>query len=156
MRRKGMVFAILVTALLVLYCIVIVGRGVELIRTQEPLAVGMGIAVLVLPVLIGWLTVREWMLAGQVQDMADELALQNALPVDDLPRSASGRIDKTVARERFATFQKQTEDAPHDWRAWYNLAFAYDAAGDRAGARGALRTASRLYRTNPQARVQSN
>ena len=146
MRRKGLVFAILVSLLLMAYCVLIIGRGVALIRTQNAVGIGIGIAVLLLPLVIGWVMVREWMLAGRVQAMADELAMQQALPVDDLPRSASGRIDKSVARERFTTYQKATEAEPQDWRNWYNLAFAYEAAGDRSNARAALRRAAALYR----------
>jgi hypothetical protein len=78
--------------------------------------------------------------------MADALAAEGALPVDDLPRSPGGRIDREVARERFGAARADVEAAEDDWRAWYRLAFAYDAAGDRKAARAALRTASRLHR----------
>ncbi len=66
--------------------------------------------------------------------------------MDDLPRSPGGRVDREAARERFGTARDAVEAVPDDWRTWYHLAFAYDAAGDRKAARGALRTASRLHR----------
>ena len=78
--------------------------------------------------------------------MADELAAADELPVDDLPRSPGGRIDRAAAREAFEPARERAEAQPDDWRSWYHLAFAYDAAGDRRRARESLRTASRLHR----------
>src|SRR5690349_11383689 len=138
--------AVAVTALLAIYLGVVLSRGVALVRTGEPAAVVMGLAVLVLSLLVLWLVAREWILAGRVQRMADELAAADALPVDDLPRSPGGRIDRTAARAAFEEFRERTEANPDDWRSWYHLAFAYDAAGDRKQARASLRTASRLHR----------
>ena len=93
-----------------------------------------------------WLVAREWRLAVDVQRMADELAAADELPVDDLPRSPGGRIDRAAAREAFEPARALAEAEPDDWRSWYHLAFAYDAAGDRRRARESLRTASRLHR----------
>ena len=39
----------------------------------------------------------------------------------------------------------QTEAAPEDWRTWFRLALAYDAAGDRTRARAAARHAVALH-----------
>jgi Flp pilus assembly protein TadD len=39
----------------------------------------------------------------------------------------------------------QAEAAPEDWRSWYRLALAYDAAGDRTRARAAARHALALH-----------
>jgi hypothetical protein len=90
---------------------------------------------------------REWLLAIDVQRMADRLAERGELPVDDLPRSPGGRVDREAALEAFGTVRAEAEQAaPDDWGAWYRLAFAYDAAGDRRAARAALRTASRIHR----------
>ena len=38
-----------------------------------------------------------------------------------------------------------TEASPEDWRAWFRLALAYDAAGDRTRGRSAARHALELY-----------
>lgn len=139
--------ALLLTGLLALYLVAVAGRGVALIGTGEPVAVALGVAVLVLPVLGGALVLREWQLATAVQAMADALAASGALVVDDLPRSAGGRIDRAAADARFATARARVEAAPQDWAAWFHLGFAYDAARDRRRAREALRTAARLRRT---------
>jgi Flp pilus assembly protein TadD len=78
--------------------------------------------------------------------MADALASTGELPVDDLPRSPGGRIDRAAADAAFEERRAAVERAPDDWRAWYHLAFAYDAAGDRRRARETLRRASSMFR----------
>ncbi|WP_245862248.1 hypothetical protein [Sanguibacter antarcticus] len=133
------------TLLLTLYIWQIAGRSSALVSTGEPLAVGIGIGVLILPVLAVGLIAREWRLGMMVQRMADELAAQGALPVDDLPRSPGGRIDRAAADAAFETARRRVEAEPESWAAWYHLAFAYDAARDRRRARSSLRTAARFY-----------
>lgn len=139
--RRSLLGALAITALIVLYLVAVAGRAVALIGTGEPVAVGLGTAVLVLPLLGVWLLVREWTLAVRVQAMADELAAAGRLPVDDLPRTPSGRVERAAADEAFVRARADVEDSPEDWEAWFRLGFAYDAARDRRRAREALRTA---------------
>ena len=147
--RRAVLPAAALTALLVLYLVVAGARGVALVGTGEPVAVALGLAVLVLPVLGLVLVGREWWLAVAVQRMADELGRRGALPVDDLPRSPGGRVDRAAADAAFEDARAAVEASPHDWAAWFRLAFAYDAARDRRRARAALRTAARLHRGGP-------
>lgn len=142
---RGLVGALAVTALLALYVWAIATRGVAMISSGEPLLIGIGIAVLIIPLLVIGLIAREFRLASRVQRMADELAGAGELPVDDLPRSPGGRIDRAAADEAFGAVRDAVDAAPEDWRTWYHLAFAYDASGDRRRARGALRKASALF-----------
>ncbi|MBC7292458.1 MAG: hypothetical protein H5T83_14140 [Actinotalea sp.] len=142
--RRGLVGALLLSALLVLYIVAVAGRGLALVRTGEPVAVVLGLGVLVLPALGAWVLVREWRMGVAVQRMADELERQGRLPVDDLPRSPGGRIDRAAADAAFTAAQAEVEADRDDWAAWFRLAFAYDAAGDRRRARESLRTAARL------------
>ncbi|MCL3860192.1 hypothetical protein [Actinotalea sp. K2] len=144
--RRSLLGALALTALLLLYVVAVAGRGLALLGTGEPVGVALGLAVLVLPLMGLWIVVREWWLAIVVQRMADRLAAQGLLPVDDLPRSPGGRIDRAAADEAFVEARSAVDQAQDDWAAWYRLAFAYDAAGDRRRARSALRTAARLYR----------
>ncbi|WP_240916207.1 hypothetical protein [Sanguibacter sp. HDW7] len=143
--RRGLVPALAVTVLLGIYAWAIAGRGVALLRTGEPIGIALGVGVLAIPLLVISLIWREWSLAAHVQRMADELAAADELPVDDLPRSPGGRIDRAAADEAFAEVKARAEAAPEDWRAWYHLAFAYDASGDRRRARAMLRDAARLH-----------
>lgn len=145
-RYTGLAGAVLVTVLLALWVWLVGVRSVQLIATGRAVGIALGLAFLVLPLLVVALVAREWLLAVDVQRMADELDATGELPVDDLPRSPGGRVDREVARQQFEPARQAAEAAPDDWRVWYRLAFAYDAAGDRRRARGSLRTASRLHR----------
>ncbi len=142
---RGLAGALAVTALLALYVWKIAGRGGAMVRTGEPALVGIGSGVLIIPLIVLGLIVREYRLAARVQRMADTLAAAGELPVDDLPRSPGGRIDRAAADVVFDERRAAVEQAPDDWKAWYHLAFAYDASGDRRRAREALRKASGLF-----------
>ena len=147
--RRGLLGALALSALLALYVVAVAGRGVELVRVGTPVAVALGVAVLVLPVLGLWLLVREWRTAVAVQRMADELAATGGLDVDDLPRTPGGRVVREAADAAFERARVDVAASPDDWRPWFRLGFAYDAAGDRRRAREALRTAVRLRRSAP-------
>ncbi|GIG21878.1 hypothetical protein Cch01nite_26020 [Cellulomonas chitinilytica] len=148
-RRTSLLAAVTLTTLLGVYVWLVALRASALVTSGEPVGVVLGLAFWLLPLLVIWLVAREWWLAIDVQRMADELADADELPVDDLPRSPGGRIDRVAARAAFDEFRTRTEADPDDWRSWYHLAFAYDAAGDRKQARASLRTASRLHRARP-------
>lgn len=143
---RSILVAVALTALLALYVVLVASRAIALMRTGEPIGIALGAAFSVLPLLAVWFVTREWRLAVQVQRMADELEAAGALPVDDLPRSPSGRIDRAAARVAFEGSRTEAEANRGDWAAWYRLAFAYDAAGDRKRARESLRRAAGLYR----------
>ncbi|WP_146841923.1 hypothetical protein [Cellulomonas composti] len=144
-RTVAIAAAVALTGLLGLYLWLAASRALAMIGTGEPVGIAFGLAFLVLPLLVVWLVWREWALAITVQRMADELAEAGELPVDDLPRSPGGRIDRVAARAAFDPAREDAQAAPDDWRSWYHLAFAYDAAGDRRRARESLRHAKRLY-----------
>ncbi len=143
---RGLAGAVAVTVLLVLDVVKIAGRGGSMIGTGEPVLIAIGLGVLIIPLLVIGLIAREYWLATTVQRMADTLFAEGNLPVDDLPRSPGGRIDRAAADEAFEPYRAAVEAAPEDWRAWYHLAFAYDASGDRRRAREALRRAARFFR----------
>ena len=143
--RRSLVGAVLLTALLLVYIAAVASRAFALLGSGEPVGVALGAGVLLVPLLGVWVIVREWRLAVTVQHMADELAAAGSLPVDDLPRTPAGRIQRAAADAAFGVEQEAVEESPTDWAAWFRLAFAYDAAGDRRRAREALRTAARLH-----------
>jgi len=133
--------AIVLAAVFVAYAALLGWRGVLLIGTGDPIAVGLGIAVLVIPVLGAFLVWRELQFGRRTEVLARELEASGGLPVDDLPRRPSGRIDRAAADEAFEKYKAEAEAAPGDWRVWFRLATAYDAAGDRRRARATMRTA---------------
>lgn len=116
-------------------------RGVYLM-TQESLALKVfGAAVLVLPLLGIWVIVAELRFGQSTERLAQRLDEEGAAPEPELPRLASGRIERAAADALFEQRRLEVEAAPDDWRGWYRLALAYDYAGDRKRARAAMRTA---------------
>lgn len=136
----------LTAGLLVLYLLFALRYGVLLIGLGQPVATALGVALFVLPLLAAWALVAELRFAVRAERLGVRLGTEGGLPTEELPLTPSGRIDRTAAAEVFPRFQAATEAAPDDWRTWYRLALAYDAAGDRRRARWATRQAIRLSR----------
>lgn len=133
--------AILLAVVFVAYAVLIGWRGVLLIKAGTAVSVALGLAVLVIPLVGAYLVWRELQFGRRTEVLARELEAAGGLPVDDLPRRPSGRIDRAAADEAFGRYKAEAEAAPDDWRVWFRLSTAYDAAGDRKRAREAMRTA---------------
>jgi hypothetical protein len=135
-----------VAALLVAFYAVLIGaKAVALLGTGEPVPVLLGVGILVVPLLGGALVVREVMFGRDSARLARRLEAEGGLPVDDLPRRPSGRVDRRAADAQFEQLRQVAEEHPDDWRVWFRLALAYDAAGDRTRARAAARHAIGLH-----------
>jgi hypothetical protein len=137
-----------VTLLLVFYLVVSFQRSVLLLTDNNPAAKAIGAAYLVLPIVGAWALIRELMFGARTEKMARILESEGGLPVDDLPRSPAGRIIRAAADQEFEKYRAEAEAAPEDWRSWFRLSCAYDAAGDRKRARASMRDAGRLFRGN--------
>jgi cytochrome c-type biogenesis protein CcmH/NrfG len=120
-------------------------RGVELVRLGTPLGVALGVSVVVVPLVVAYLIYREVRFGLAVQELGRSLAASGGLPVDDLPRRPSGRVDPVAADEAFARRRLEVQAAPDDPGAWFRLGVAYDDARDRKRAREAMRRAVALY-----------
>jgi tetratricopeptide (TPR) repeat protein len=143
---KGRTAALLMALLLLLYVVLVGQRAVLFLSTGEPVAIALGVALLVLPLLGLFALVVELRFGLRTQQIVRQLADEGALPVDDLPRRTSGRYEREAADAAFPAYKVAVEAAPDDWRAWFRLGLAYDACGDRRRARQALRWAIRLRR----------
>lgn len=141
---------VLVSALGVFWLVVAFQRSFSLLGDPGFVAKSVGAAYLLLPLIGMWAIAHELRFGFRAQAMARVLEREGGLPVDDLPRSPAGRIDRTAADERFDQMKTAVEQAPTDWRTWFRLSCAYDAAGDRKRARQALRTAATLRRGTTQ------
>jgi|SRR5690625_4587538 len=146
MNRKAVIYAAAMTVLLGVYTWLVGARAVTLIHTGTFAGIGIGVAALIIPIVVVWFTIKEWHQAHTVGRMYKQLEFEEALVVDTLPRTAGGRIDKDKATEDFIRFAAEVESNPQDWRAWFHLGWAYDAAGDRSRARRSLRQAAQLFR----------
>jgi hypothetical protein len=138
-------WAALAFAGLVLYLVAIGWRGVVLLRVGGVVPVLLGLALLALPLVGLWAVLREWRFGRATQAMAAELDARGQLPVDDLPRSPVGWVDRAAADAEFERFRREVDAEPGSWAAWFRLALGYDAAGDRRRARAAMRHAAELH-----------
>ena len=134
-----------VMAVLLLVYIVLVGqRAWLLLISGEPIGVAMGAALVVLPIVAAWALGRELWFGFRAEQLGRRLEAEDALPVDDVAVRPSGRVMRADGDAVFPAYKAEVEASPESWQAWYRLALAYDAAGDRKRARAAVRTAIAL------------
>lgn len=131
-------------ALLALYLAVAVQYGVLLIAIGSPVAIAIGVALLVFPLLGAGALAAELAFGIRSERLARRLEREGGMPDDELPTRASGRPERAAADAVFPRYAAAVEEAPDDWRARYRLALAYDASGDRRRARREVREALRL------------
>lgn len=137
--------AVVMAVLLALYVALVGWRAVQFVQTGEPVAIAMGVALIVLPVLAAWAIWRELQFGVRSQRLVERLESEGGLDLG-LPVRPSGRPDRAAADAAFPVFRDAVEAEPGSWRAWLRLGLAYDAAGDRRRARRAVRKAIELER----------
>lgn len=145
-KNRTKIWVAAVTLLLVFYLVVSFQRSVLLLLDNNPAAKAIGAAYLVLPAIGAWAMIRELLFGARTEQMAKVLEAEGGLPVDELPRTPAGRIVRSAADLEFEKYRAEAEAAPGDWRSWFRLSCAYDAAGDRKRARASMRDAVRLFR----------
>ena len=143
---KGRIATLLMAVLLALYLVLVGQRAVMFVLTGVPIAIAVGVALIVLPIVGAWALARMLMFGFRTQAMVERLEREGELPVDDLPRRPSGRPVQAAADAEFEQYRLDVEADETDWRAWFRLGLAYDASGDRRRARQAVTTALRLER----------
>lgn len=142
-RTKALI-AFMCLALL-MYLVFLGRTAVLLIASGSAPAIGMGLALLIMPFIGLWAmiaTLRDGFAHQRLARLiaADEMELDAGA----LPRRPSGRIERDAADALFRTVREELDAEPDDWRRWYRLARAYEFAGDRRRAREAMKTAVRL------------
>ncbi|WP_395307049.1 hypothetical protein V4U86_16535 [Mycobacterium sp. AMU20-3851] len=144
--RIQLLIGFMCVALLVYF--VMLGRtAVAFIASGEPAAIGLGVALLALPIVGLWAmlaTLRAGLAHQRLVRLAREAGMD--LDVGDLPRRASGRIERDAADALFERTRDELEADRDNWVRWYRLARAYDYAGDRSRARETMRTAVEMER----------
>ncbi|MDV7135562.1 hypothetical protein [Williamsia muralis] len=140
---RPIVLAIAALVLVLCFYFVLLGtRGVDLLTSGEAVGVGLGIGVLILPLLGVWMVVATLRAGLAHQRLARRMAEEGTeLDISGLPRRPSGRIEREAADELFAQVKAEWEADPSDWRATYRIARAYDYAGDRSRAREMMKRA---------------
>ncbi|MBW9109862.1 hypothetical protein [Microbacterium ureisolvens] len=135
-------------ALLALYIVLVGQRAWLLLVSGDPVGVAMGAALVVLPLIAAWALGRELWFGVRAQQLGTRLEAEGALTQDEVAVRPSGRVLREDGDAVFPAYRAEVEAHPDDWRAWYRLGLAYDAAGDRRRAREAVRAAIRLEKTD--------
>jgi cytochrome c-type biogenesis protein CcmH/NrfG len=135
-------------ALLALYIVLVGQRAWLLLTSGDAVAIAMGAALVVLPVIAAWALGRELWFGVRAEQLGRRLEAEGGLPQDEVAVRPSGRVMRADADAVFPSYRAEAEAHPDDWRAWYRLGLAYDAAGDRRRAREAVRTAIRLEKAH--------
>ncbi|ORW65787.1 hypothetical protein AWC24_17895 [Mycolicibacter senuensis] len=139
-RAKALI-AFMCLALL-MYLVFLGRTAVLLIASGSVPAIGMGLALLIMPFIGLWAmiaTLRD----GFAHQRLSRLIAADGMELDAgaLPRRPSGRIEREAADALYRTVRDELDADPDDWRRWYRLARAYEFAGDRRRAREAMKTA---------------
>ncbi|MCX4094278.1 hypothetical protein [Nocardia sp. alder85J] len=144
--RVVALIAFLVVAL-AFYFIVLGRIAFDLLGTGKPAAIGIGIGVLILPIIGVWVVVTSVRAALAHQHLARRMHDEGLeLDTSELSRRPSGRIVKHTADALFERVKQEWEADPDNWRTNYRVARAYDYAGDRSRAREIMRRAVDLER----------
>jgi tetratricopeptide (TPR) repeat protein len=139
--RTQLLIGFMCVALIVYF--VLLGRiAMAFITSGEPAAIGLGLALMIMPLIGIWVMVAT-LRAGLTHQRLGRIVKGEGMELDvsSLPRMASGRIERHAADALFATVRDELENDPDNWRRWYRLARAYDYAGDRSRAREAMKKA---------------
>lgn len=130
---------------LIVYFVMLGRAALVFITSGRPAAIGLGAAILIMPVIGVWVMVST-LKAGLAHQRLARLASEGGMELDvsDLPRMPSGRIKRDAADALFETVRSELESDRDNWQRWYRLARAYDYAGDRTRAREAMKKAVQM------------
>ena len=142
----------LMLALTLFYVFTLLGRGIILLQEPSLIAVAMGLAILVLPLVALWALFAELQFGLKAQRLSSRLIALD-IPGLDLDLRASGRATKDSANKELERIQDAVTKDPKNWSLWFQLGEAHDAAGERKNARAAIRKAIQLA-NNPDSADQ--
>ncbi|GJF10007.1 hypothetical protein NGTWS0302_25210 [Mycolicibacterium cyprinidarum] len=142
--RIQLLIGFMCVALLV-YAVMLGRAALVFLASGRPAAIGLGAAILIMPMIGVWVMVAT-LKAGLAHQRLARLARDEGMELDvaALPRMPSGRIRREAADELFEAVRNEVESDPGNWRRWYRLARAYDYAGDRSRAREMMKKAVQL------------
>lgn len=128
------------TALAVIYVVLLGQKAILLILDDSWVAKAMGLALMVLPIVAAWAILTEVKFGID----AERLAKTNSLPELQLELRPSGRATKDSAQVEFERIKALVSQDLENWELWFRLGECYDASGDRKLARKSIRKAIKL------------
>jgi cytochrome c-type biogenesis protein CcmH/NrfG len=132
-----------------MYLVLVADRSFALVGSGEPIGIAIGSLMLFLPAVALWGIYMELRFGLRIEKLGELLKKDNAWPQFPFELKPSGRPTKESAQEVFEQFRKKVVSDQTNWKAWFALGLAYDAAGDRARARKAMRQAITLSGKGP-------
>ena len=142
----------LMLALTLFYVLTLLGRGIILLQEPSPIAIAMGLAILVLPLVALWALFAELQFGLRSQRLGKRL-VDLEIPGLDLEFRASGRATRESAGRELERIQQALDTGQADWKLWFQLGEAHEANGERKLARSAIRQAISLA-NNPDSSDQ--
>jgi hypothetical protein len=136
------------TGLLGVYLTLVGERSLALVFSSEPVGVAIGSLMLFLPAVAAWGIFLELRFGLRIEKLGEVLKSENSWPRFEFELRPSGRPTKESAEAIFGRYREMVEADESNWRSWFALGLAYDAAGDRPRARKAMRQAIALGRTS--------
>ncbi len=110
--------ALIMAGLFFVYAGFVVWRGWDFIASGDPAAIGLGLAVLILPVVAGVLVWREVSFGFRMQKLGEQVEF----------------VDERTLEQRIVDAQAD----PDDWLTWYWVGVGYLDVADKKQARAAL------------------
>ena len=132
------------TALVLVYLVLIAERSYALILSGDLIGIALGSIMLFLPAVAFWAIAMELRFGLRIEKLGEILKQEKAWPQFPFEYRPSGRPTKASAEAVFDEYRKAVEADELNWKAWFALGLAYDAAGDRARARRSMREAIAL------------
>ena len=126
---RALRLVVVLVAVLGFYFVLLGARGISLLGDPRWIVRGLGVGVLLLPVVGVAIVAQELRFGAAAQRLGEQLDAE-AIPPG----------------EEFAARKAEVEAAPDSWRAWYLLGVAYGEAGDVPRGRRAVRRAIALER----------
>ena len=136
--------ALVMTALVVMYLVLVAERSIALVNSGNSVAIAIGSGMLFLPAIALWGIFMELRFGLRIEKLGKVLMAENNWPRFEFELRPSGRPTKESAQKVFGIYQREVEQDETNWKKWFALGLAYDAAGDRARARKAMREAISL------------
>ncbi|MEO0061432.1 MAG: hypothetical protein RL343_1050 [Actinomycetota bacterium] len=141
---RAKIGAVVMSALLFLYVLLLLNTGIKLLTVQVPTAQVMGALILAFPLLGVWAIIVELRFGLAAERLVARIEAEGTWPDLGIDTKPSGRAVRASADAAFAKWSAAAQQNDTDFHAWFNLSLAYDACGDRRRARAAMRKAIAL------------
>lgn len=121
-----------------LYAFLLFERGLVLLSDSQPIAVALGLAILVFP-LAAVASIFFELRFGMRLAKLGQLLEASGMAKPEYELRPSGRATKESGTEVFDSIRRKIEEDESNFLLWFLLADAYDKLGDRRRARAAAR-----------------